>query len=79
PDKFMFSLEAELSEMKRRRKVQASASGQAQVAPVYTDDKGEPLTPTSAWRVADKLAKVAMMRKSVNRVSDLHGFEDARF
>ncbi|PWA89462.1 zinc finger (C3HC4-type RING finger) family protein [Artemisia annua] len=73
PDEFMFGLEAELSEMKRRRKVQA------QVAPVYTDEKGEPLTPTSAWRVADKLAKVAMMRKSVNRVSDLHGFEDARF
>ncbi|KAF5778780.1 putative chromatin regulator PHD family [Helianthus annuus] len=67
-DEFMLGLEAELSEVQRHRKVVH-----------YTDEKGEPLTPTSAWRVADKLAKVAMMRKSVNRVSDLHGFEDARF
>jgi len=42
-------------------------------------DSDEPLTPTSAWRAAEKLAKVAMMRKSLNRVSDLHGFENARF
>lgn len=40
---------------------------------------GEPLTPTSAWRAAEQLAKVAIMRKSMNRVSDLHGFENARF
>ncbi|VAH40782.1 unnamed protein product [Triticum turgidum subsp. durum] len=39
----------------------------------------EPLTPTSAWRAAEQLAKVAIMRKSMNRVSDLHGFENARF
>ncbi|KAH9300837.1 hypothetical protein KI387_012420 [Taxus chinensis] len=44
-----------------------------------TDSNGEPLTPTSAWRAAERLAKVAMMRKSLNRVSDLHGFENARF
>ncbi|CAL0314140.1 unnamed protein product [Lupinus luteus] len=43
------------------------------------DEKLEPLTPTSAWRAAEKLAKVAIMRKSMNRVSDLHGFENARF
>ncbi|KAG9439959.1 hypothetical protein H6P81_020124 [Aristolochia fimbriata] len=43
------------------------------------DDNGEPLTPTSAWRAAEQLAKVAIMRKSMNRVSDLHGFENARF
>ncbi|CAJ1940351.1 unnamed protein product [Sphenostylis stenocarpa] len=43
------------------------------------EEKGEPLTPMSAWRVAERLAKVAIMRKSMNRVSDLHGFEDARF
>ncbi|KAA8538226.1 hypothetical protein F0562_027951 [Nyssa sinensis] len=43
------------------------------------DENGEPLTPTSAWRAAERLAKVAMMRKSLNRVSDLHGFENARF
>ncbi|KAI3670377.1 hypothetical protein L1987_87968 [Smallanthus sonchifolius] len=40
------------------------------------DENGEPLTPTSAWRAAEKLAKVAGMK---NRVSDLHGFENARF
>ncbi|XP_071702965.1 E3 ubiquitin-protein ligase WAV3-like [Rutidosis leptorrhynchoides] len=76
-NEFVAGLEAELSEVQRRRKVLAEA--QAQQPSVYLDEKGEPLTPTSAWRVADKLAKVAMMRKSVNRVSDLHGFEDARF
>ena len=43
------------------------------------DENGEPLTPTSAWRAAKKLAKVAIMEKSRNRVSDLHGFENARF
>ncbi|ESW28433.1 hypothetical protein PHAVU_003G286100 [Phaseolus vulgaris] len=43
------------------------------------EEKEEPLTPMSAWRVAERLAKVAIMRKSMNRVSDLHGFEDARF
>lgn len=84
-NEFILGLEAELSELQRRRKVQAQAQqlgrrGRVEVAlSAYTDEKGEPLTPTSAWRVADKLAKVAMMRKSVNRVSDLHGFEDARF
>ncbi|CAH2076143.1 unnamed protein product [Thlaspi arvense] len=41
--------------------------------------KTEPLTPTSAWRAAERLAKVAIMRKHMNRVSDLHGFENARF
>ncbi|CAN4122435.1 unnamed protein product [Withania somnifera] len=46
---------------------------------VFVDENGEPLTPTSAWRAAEKLAKVAMMKKSMNRVSDLHGFENARF
>ncbi|KAJ3679788.1 hypothetical protein LUZ60_016066 [Juncus effusus] len=39
----------------------------------------ESLTPTSAWRAAEQLAKVAIMRKSMNRVGDLHGFENARF
>lgn len=82
-NEFMLGLEAELSELQRRRMVQAQAQqlgrkGKGEMA-AYADEKGEPLTPTSAWRVADKLAKVAMMRKSVNRVSDLHGFEDARF
>ncbi|KAI7747375.1 hypothetical protein M8C21_002296 [Ambrosia artemisiifolia] len=63
---FVVSLEAELNELQQR-------------SSVCVDDKGEPLTPTSAWRVAEKLAKVAVIKKSLNRISDLHGFEDARF
>ncbi|XP_076919947.1 E3 ubiquitin-protein ligase WAV3-like [Bidens hawaiensis] len=82
PDnEFILGLEADLTELQRRHKTQTPAQlgrrGRLEQAPA--DEKGEPLTPTSAWRVADKLAKVAMMRKPVNRVSDLHGFEDARF
>ncbi|CAA0839676.1 Zinc finger (C3HC4-type RING finger) family protein [Striga hermonthica] len=61
---FVRGLEAELAELNWRR-------GAA--------EKVEPLTPTSAWRAAERLAKVAIMRKSLNRVSDLHGFENARF
>lgn len=71
---FVVNIEAELADLQRRRQVQAQ-----NVSAAYVDEKGEPLTPTSAWRVAEKLAKVAIMRKSLNRVSDLHGFEDARF
>lgn len=78
-NEFLLGLEAEISEFQRRRKAQSQAQQVGRRAAAYTDEKGEPLTPTSAWRVADRLAKVAMMRKSVNRVSDLHGFEDARF
>ncbi|PKA63000.1 hypothetical protein AXF42_Ash007796 [Apostasia shenzhenica] len=40
---------------------------------------GEPLTPRSAWRAAEQLAKVAILKKTMNRVGDLHGFENARF
>lgn len=46
---------------------------------VMVDENGEPLTPTSAWRAAERLAKVATLKKSLNKVSDLHGFENARF
>uniref|UniRef100_A0A1J3HH06 Uncharacterized protein n=1 Tax=Noccaea caerulescens TaxID=107243 RepID=A0A1J3HH06_NOCCA len=46
---------------------------------VASSESLEPLTPTSAWKAAERLAKVAMMRKHMNRVSDLHGFENARF
>ncbi|KAF5780235.1 putative transcription factor C2H2 family [Helianthus annuus] len=63
---FVVDIEAELNELLRR-------------SSACVDERGEPLTPTSAWRVAEKLAKVAVIRKSLNRVSDLHGFEDARF
>ncbi|CAH9105451.1 unnamed protein product [Cuscuta europaea] len=74
-DDLITGLEAELSELHRTRQNQ-----QNQIQRRGRDEeKGEPLTPTSAWRAAEMLAKVAMMRKSLNRVSDLHGFEDARF
>ncbi|KAL9260993.1 E3 ubiquitin-protein ligase WAV3-like protein [Drosera capensis] len=43
------------------------------------DEKEEQLSPISAWRAAERLAKVAMMKKSLNKVSDLHGFENAGF
>ncbi|CAL0331573.1 unnamed protein product [Lupinus luteus] len=68
-------LEAELVELKQRRRQQQ----QRQRTNRCNDEKSEPLTPTSAWRAAERLAKVAIMRKSMNRVSDLHGFENARF
>ncbi|KAL4582387.1 hypothetical protein LXL04_006934 [Taraxacum kok-saghyz] len=74
---FVTSLEAELNDLQRRRVTHAGNVRIDTAADI--DDKAEPLTPTSAWRVAEKLAKVAIMRKSLNRVSDLHGFEDARF
>ncbi|XP_031478496.1 E3 ubiquitin-protein ligase WAV3-like [Nymphaea colorata] len=43
------------------------------------ESNGDPLTPRSAWREAERLARVAMMRKAMNRADDLHGLEDARF
>ncbi|KAJ4836821.1 hypothetical protein Tsubulata_020086 [Turnera subulata] len=83
-EEFVRCLEAELAELHWRRQSQAEQQMMIQrqrgrEATVMMDENGEPLTPTSAWRVAEKLAKVAMMKKSLNRVSDLHGFENARF
>jgi len=69
-DECLSWLEAEQADL-RSQKLRIDSS--------LLEEKGEPLTPMSAWRVAEKLAKVAIMRKSMNRVSDLHGFEDARF
>ncbi|KAK9072113.1 hypothetical protein SSX86_008545 [Deinandra increscens subsp. villosa] len=63
-EEFVKGLESELEDVERR----------------VEDGNGEPLTPTSsAWRAAERLAKVAVVNKSLNRVSDLHGFENARF
>ncbi|XP_057491621.1 E3 ubiquitin-protein ligase WAV3-like [Actinidia eriantha] len=73
-DEFIRRLDAELSELQRRRTAEREG-----VVPTWVDDKGEPLTPTSAWRAAERLAKVAIVRRSMNRVSDLNGFENARF
>ncbi|KAK4276932.1 hypothetical protein QN277_015020 [Acacia crassicarpa] len=81
------ALEAELAElhwrtqnpMDQQKMTQERRRGQEREMTSFVDDNGEPLTPTSAWRAAEKLAKVAIMKKSLNRVSDLHGFENARF
>ncbi|CAI9116084.1 OLC1v1017141C1 [Oldenlandia corymbosa var. corymbosa] len=94
-DEYVKALEVELAEvqwrrqyeqqrmmMNQRRKVNHEREAAVAVgggATVFLDENGEPLTPTSAWRAAEKLAKVAIMKKSMNRVSDLHGFENARF
>nr|DAD40839.1 TPA_asm: hypothetical protein HUJ06_015162 [Nelumbo nucifera] len=87
-EEYVRSVEAELAELHWRLQHQYQSQQQiqrrnggrgAEREPVYADENGEPLTPTSAWRAAERLAKVAIMRKSLNRVSDLHGFENARF
>ncbi|CAJ1931186.1 unnamed protein product [Sphenostylis stenocarpa] len=71
-EEFLRWLEAEEADLQRRRQRPTRGNSRA-------EEKVEPLTPTSAWRAAERLAKVAIMRKSMNRVSDLHGFENARF
>lgn len=90
-DEHVRILEAELAEVHWRRQHQLEqhqqqmmmmvqrrrGSGEREM--VMVDENGEPLTPTSAWRAAEKLAKMAIMKKSLNRVNDLHGFENARF
>ncbi|KAK9271208.1 hypothetical protein L1049_026798 [Liquidambar formosana] len=86
-DEYIRVLEAELVELTWRRQhqleqqqqhvIQRRRTSEREVA--VLDENGEPLTPTSAWRAAERLAKVAIMKKSLNRVSDLHGFENARF
>ncbi|KAK1300321.1 hypothetical protein QJS10_CPB13g00310 [Acorus calamus] len=74
-------VEAEMAELKWRRQQQSAAQSRrtTETAAAETVGGAEALTPTSAWRAAERLAKVAIMRKSMNRVSDLHGFENARF
>ncbi|KAL5705537.1 hypothetical protein ACHQM5_023830 [Ranunculus cassubicifolius] len=94
-DEYLEGLDAELKELHyRRQQEQQQYYHQQNIPPppqiqiqrrrtsepvTYVDENGEPLTPTSAWRAAEKLAKVAIMRKSMNKVGDLHGFENARF
>ncbi|CAA7035927.1 unnamed protein product [Microthlaspi erraticum] len=67
-------LDAELADLNRFRGRHVAVK-----SPEVVAQKSEALTPTSAWRAAERLAKVAIMRKHMNRVSDLHGFENARF
>ena len=82
-EEFLRGLEAEISELSRLRQqqhqLQRNSNTTRRNVNRTEDLKAEPLTPTSAWRAAERLAKVAIMRKSMNRVSDLHGFENARF
>ncbi|XP_042520483.1 E3 ubiquitin-protein ligase WAV3-like [Macadamia integrifolia] len=88
-DECLRGLEAEIAELhwQRQQQQQGSQIQRRRIAGIvrerdpaaYIDENGEPLTPTSAWRAAERLAKVAIMRKSLNRVGDLHGFENARF
>ncbi|KAL6512960.1 hypothetical protein OROHE_019750 [Orobanche hederae] len=74
-EEFAQRLEVELGELSWKKKAQVARRREA----VEVEEKAEPLTPASAWRAAERLAKVAIMRKSLNRVSDLHGFENAGF
>ncbi|XP_004299830.1 PREDICTED: uncharacterized protein LOC101301783 [Fragaria vesca subsp. vesca] len=87
-DEYIRALEAQLAELHWKRQNQLEVQHQQQMImqrrrmserEMVMDENGDPLTPTSAWRAAEQLAKVAMMKKSLNRVSDLHGFENARF
>ncbi|CAI9777737.1 unnamed protein product [Fraxinus pennsylvanica] len=67
---YVRELDVELQTMMmiiQRRRVTGREMG------LLVDKREEPLTPTSARRAAEKLAKMK------NRVSDLHGFENARF
>ncbi|XP_057752236.1 E3 ubiquitin-protein ligase WAVH1-like [Arachis stenosperma] len=72
-NEFLQWLEAEQGQLKRQIQSQKSCANNC------LEEKLEPFTPMSAWRAAERLAKLAKMRKSMNRVSDLHGFENARF
>lgn len=81
---YVKGLEAEVAEVQWRRQYQKQMAAvrrgsEEREMGLFVDENGEPLTPTSAWRAAEKLAKVAQMKKSLHRVSDLHGFENARF
>lgn len=43
------------------------------------EEKPELATPTSAQQTGELPADLAIMGKSMNRVSNLHGFENAKF
>lgn len=78
-EEYLRWLEVEQAELQKRREQQRTQGQNQRRRNSRSEEKLEPLTPTSAWRAAERLAKVAIMRKSMNRVSDLHGFENARF
>ncbi|XP_039041491.1 E3 ubiquitin-protein ligase WAV3-like isoform X2 [Hibiscus syriacus] len=82
-EEYVRCLEAELAELQCRKQqmmeIQRRRERERVSVTVVMDENGELLTPSSAWRAAEKLAKVAIMKKSLTRVGDLHGFENARF
>ncbi|RDX60884.1 hypothetical protein CR513_60937, partial [Mucuna pruriens] len=81
-EEYVRGLEAELAELRWRKQKQETVvigRRREEREARLVDESSEALTPTSAWRAAEKLAKMAMMKKSLNKVSDLHGFENARF
>ncbi|GAB2293692.1 hypothetical protein Dimus_027905 [Dionaea muscipula] len=86
-DEFTKRVEAELEWLswehqhkERVVEVQRRGAGEKEVTTAaFVEENREPLTPTSSWRAAERLAKEAIMKKSLNKVSDLHGLENARF
>ncbi|XP_021835198.2 E3 ubiquitin-protein ligase WAV3 [Spinacia oleracea] len=80
-EEYAKGLECELGHVHWRKQYQVQKEQEAaNVVQHMVDENGDPLTPKSAWRTAEQLAKVAKMKKSLNRsVSDLLGFENARF
>ncbi|GAA0176036.1 ion channel [Lithospermum erythrorhizon] len=81
-EEYIKGLEAELSDVQWRKHYQQQMEQRRmneREEALFVDENGEPLTPSSAWRAAEKLAKVVQMKKSMNRVIDLHGFDNARF
>lgn len=78
-EEFVRGLESELADLSWRRQDQAQQRRNDRNHNHSHEREAEPLTPTSAWRAAERLAKLAIVKKSLNRVSDLHGFENARF
>ncbi|CAN6456573.1 unnamed protein product [Victoria cruziana] len=92
-DEHVRAIDAELAELRskkgkfgsdigsRRTDLEAPSPGSIldMAMRLQMESNGDPLTPRSAWREAERLARVAMMRKAMNRADDLHGLEDARF
>ncbi|CAA6653412.1 unnamed protein product [Spirodela intermedia] len=79
PDENLRAVEAELQELRWRQQRRNGITERPTPSALENSAAAEALTPMSAWRAAERLAKLAIMRKSLNRVSDLHGFENARF
>ncbi|KAI4366518.1 hypothetical protein MLD38_022388 [Melastoma candidum] len=77
-DECLKTLEAELIEIPRQKQKKMEMKLTPRQKQVK-DERAEALTPPKSWQAAEKLADVAMMKRSLNRVRDLHGFELAGF